>query len=182
MGPVVGATHRSLLSAGGLLFFCLFWNGIVSVFVLIAIAGTLEQMGINQPSWFPAPKMDGNPMGLGMVLFLWIFLLPFIAIGVGMLGAFLSAIAGRTEVRLRPGEGVMVTGIGLLSYRRRFDPQSVREVRIENTPWQNNNGRSGSKSYIVLKTQEGKTIRFGSLLSEERRSFVAASLRSALKM
>lgn len=35
----VRASHRSLSSAVGLLAICLFWNGIVSVFVLIAIGG-----------------------------------------------------------------------------------------------------------------------------------------------
>lgn len=85
MSVNIGATHRSIGSAIGLLLFALFWNGIVSVFVLFAIAGTLKQFNIGLPEWFPAPNMNGEPMSLGMVLFLWIFLTPFIAIGLGMI-------------------------------------------------------------------------------------------------
>jgi hypothetical protein len=35
-GVVIGSTNRSLGQAFGALFFCLFWNGIVSVFVCFA--------------------------------------------------------------------------------------------------------------------------------------------------
>jgi hypothetical protein len=62
-GTVIGATNRSLGAAFGLLFFALFWNGIVSVFVTFAISGTLHILHIPQPDWFPAPKMNGGDMG-----------------------------------------------------------------------------------------------------------------------
>src|SRR5687768_13226465 len=43
---VIGATHRSSGAALGLLAISLFWNGIVSVFVLLATAGTLSHLGV----------------------------------------------------------------------------------------------------------------------------------------
>src|SRR5688572_4214903 len=82
---VIGATHRSVGAALGLLAFSLFWNGIVSIFVLFAVAGTLVNFGIPAPEWFPAPKMNGNLLGAGMTIFLWLFLTPFIAIGLAMI-------------------------------------------------------------------------------------------------
>jgi hypothetical protein len=39
-GTAIGASHRSLGAAAGLLFAALFWNGIVSIFVMLAISGT----------------------------------------------------------------------------------------------------------------------------------------------
>jgi hypothetical protein len=71
-GSVIGATRRSLGTAIGALAFGLFWNGIVSVFVLVALAGTLRHLGITLPHWFPAPNMNGSPMSVGMTIFLWI--------------------------------------------------------------------------------------------------------------
>jgi hypothetical protein len=68
-GVVVTVTLRSL---SGFLFpagFALFWNGIVSVFVLIAIAGLYTNLVGPLPAWFPAPElnqgkpeMNGEPM------------------------------------------------------------------------------------------------------------------------
>ena len=69
-GPLIGATHRSLGTAIGALAFGLFWNGIVSVFVLVGLAGTLRNLGIPLPHWIPAPNMNGSPMSVGMTIFL----------------------------------------------------------------------------------------------------------------
>ena len=89
-GSLIGATHRSIGTAIGALAFALFWNGIVSVFVLVALSGTARNLGISLPHWFPAPDMNGSPMGMGMTLFLWIFLTPFILVGLVMIGSMLA--------------------------------------------------------------------------------------------
>ena len=129
-GSLIGATHRSLGTAIGALAVAVFWNGIVSVFVLLALGGTLRNLGISLPHWFPAPNMNGAPMSVGMTIFLWIFLTPFILVGLVMIGVFVFALGGRTEVRLRNADGVVFVGIGTLGYRRRFDASAVKDVRI----------------------------------------------------
>jgi hypothetical protein len=176
----VSATHRSLGMAAGTLAFALFWNGIVSIFVLIAIAGTLNNFGVTLPSWFPAPDMNGSPMSTGMTLFLWIFLTPFIVIGVSMMGAFFLSVGGRTEVQADPTGGTVFTGMGPLGYRRRFIPSHVSDVRIEDKQWRDSDGDRQQKTNIIIETKEGKLIRFGSMLSSERRRFLAAVLRKFL--
>jgi hypothetical protein len=180
MGPVIGATHRSLSGALGALAISLFWNGIVSVFVLVALAGTLRNLGITLPHWFPAPKMNGAPMGVGMTIFLWLFLTPFIVIGLTMIGAFLSSLGGRTEVRVTNAEGVVFTGIGTLGYRRRFDASGVKDVRLDDRQWRNSNGNLQHKTCIVIETREGKQVKLGSMLTPERRKFVAGAVRKVL--
>ena len=45
--------------------FGLFWNGIVSVFVLIAIAGSLHAAGVGVPSWFPPVHQGGGMITAG---------------------------------------------------------------------------------------------------------------------
>jgi hypothetical protein len=179
-GPVIGATHRSLGAALGALAISIFWNGIVSVFVLLALAGTLHHLGLPQPGWFPAPNMNGGSMSAGMTIFLWIFLTPFILIGLVMIGAFLSALGGRTEVRMRNAEGTVFTGIGSLGYRRRFDASSVKDVRIDDKQWRDSGGDRRRKTCVVIETREGKVVRFGSMLAEERRKFVAGAVRKVL--
>jgi membrane protein implicated in regulation of membrane protease activity len=177
---VIGATHRSLGAAIAMLCFGLFWNGIVSVFVLLATSATLHHLDIRIPDWFPAPKMNGGDMGVSMTLFLWLFLTPFIAIGLFFVGSFLSCLFGRTEVRLRDTQGMVFTGIGALGYKRRFIATDVKEVTIDDRQWRDSDGDRRRNTAIVIETREGRRIRFGSMLSEDRRRFVASALRRLL--
>lgn len=177
---VIGASHRSWAAALGSLAVCLFWNGIVSVFVLVALSGTLYNLGVELPSWFPAPEMNDKTMGWGAVLFLWLFLTPFIAIGIAMAVVFLSSLAGRTELRLRPDLGTIFVGIGPLGWTRRFDPAFVQAVKLHEKTWRDSDGDVRNQREIHLGLQNGKTFKFGSMLRDERRRFLVAALRQAL--
>jgi hypothetical protein len=179
MGAVVGASHRSLLMALPLLGVALFWNGIVSVFVSLALASTLHLLGAPVPEWFPAPRMNDETMGVGMTIFLWIFLTPFIVIGLGMIGAFLSCIAGKTEVRVDRGVVAIATGIGPVSWNRRFQAADLKEIRMEESV--SNSNDSGPKKQIVAELMSGKTIKFGSMLRDERRRFLAAAAEKIIR-
>lgn len=177
---VIGATHRSLGGALGLLFFALFWNGIVSVFVVLVVASTLRHLGISVPGWFPAPNMHDNSMSVGMTVFLWLFLTPFIAIGLAMIAAFLSCIGGRTEIRIQNENATVFSGIGSIGRRRRFEVSQVKTVRIDDHHWRDSDGDRRRKTNIVIETHAGKLIKFGSMLSAERRKFVASAARARL--
>lgn len=180
-GWILGASSRSWSMALGALAFGLFWNGIVSIFVLLAVASTLSHLGVNIPDWFPAPKMNGEPMGVGMTIFLWIFLMPFMAVGFGMVAAFLAGVAGKTEIQIRRGRAAVFTGVGVLGLRQRFNPESVVEVRLESRGGGGRNGDSESRVQIVVEETGGRRIRFGSSLPEERRRVLAAALRRELE-
>lgn len=173
---VVGATHRSLAQALGLLFVMCFWNGIVSLFVTVATLGTLQYFHVPPPSWIP--HLKGNfPQG-GMLVFLWLFLTPFILIGVGFIVGFLSALCGRTEVRLSGSDGSVYVGLGPLGYRRRFDPAQVRSVRIATASYTKNR----QPQYVIRLESEGaKPLNFGSTLRDDRRRYVAAQIQRLLR-
>jgi hypothetical protein len=178
---VAGATTRSLGAAAGLLFFCVFWNGIVSIFVGLASVSTLKLLGWTLPEWIGNPKMNGSEMNWGITLGLWLFLTPFIAIGLGVAGGVLMSLVGRTEVTLQGGDSSVFTGIGPLGRRRRFDSRQVRSCRIEEN-WQNSKGGTRQTREAVLQLQDGKRVKFGSGLTEERLHFVAGALRRELKV
>ena len=181
MERIAGATHRSLGAAIGLLVMALFWNGIVSVFVLLASAATVRNLGLTMPGWFPAPRMSGVEMSVGMTLFLWLFLTPFIVIGLGMGGAFLVSLAGWSEVRINGADGMVVTGVGAIGWRTRFDTSHIKDVRIDDRQWRDSDGDPHRKTNIVIETASGKQIKFGSTLTDERRTFVAGAVRKALR-
>jgi uncharacterized membrane protein len=182
LSVVAGATTRSLGSAAGLLFFCVFWNGIVSIFVGLASASTLKLLGWQLPEWFPAPRMNGSEMGWGITLGLWLFLTPFIAIGLGVAGGVLMSLFGRTEVTLQGGDSSVFTGIGPIGRRRRFDSRQIRTVRIEDETWRTSKGGTRQTREAVIQLQDGTRVKFGSGLAEERLQFVAGALRRELKI
>lgn len=177
----IGSEHTVVASArnlGGAIFFCVFavfWNSITSVFVLIAISGTVMQLAGSVPSWFPAPKMNGQPMSLGDVLFLWAFLTPFILVGIGtFFGAFFM-LFGRIEVRLNGAFGTIFTGVRSLGWRRRFDASSVTAVRIVKNGWKSNN-----RDMQSIELAGKSPVKFGSGLDDSRRAWMARVLQSLL--
>lgn len=170
---VVGATNRSLGAALGVLFVTLFWNGIVSVFVTQAIVGTLYNFQIPIPAWFP--KMGGSSTGPGETLFLWLFLTPFIMIGLIAVVLCFSTLFGRTEVKIANTRGAVFIGIIALGWYRRFDPSQVRDVRTNEV---RNEGKETIT--ILIETREGKQIKFGSHITNERRQFIFGALRKTL--
>jgi hypothetical protein len=176
-GIKFGATHRSFGQAFGLLLFAAFWNAIVSVFVALAAASTLQHLGVPRPAWVRGA--DWKYMPIGMLIFLWLFLIPFVTVGLGMLGAFLNCLLGRTELRIEGGECVLYTGIGPLGRRRQFSVSEVTDVRIESSAWRSNNGSYNRNTRIVIATNE-KPINFGSSLSNARRRFIAGAARKEL--
>lgn len=180
VSATIGATHRSLGQAFGLLFFCLFWNGIVSVFVLLALGSTLQHLGIGIPHWFPSPTSHGKMIPIGLTIFLWLFLTPFIAIGLGVFASMLSCIAGRTEMRVEGNNATLFTGIGPVGFRKRFLASAAQEVRIVEKRWRDRDGDSRQSMQIIIDLASGKAIRFGSMLTKERRAFVAGAIQKVL--
>jgi hypothetical protein len=175
-GIAIGATNRSLGMAIGALFFALFWNGIVSVFVVLAIAGTLRNLHLPTPVWFPAPKLNGDDMSPGMTTFLWLFLTPFIAVGLLVTGGCLTGLFGRTEVRLENMRATVFTGVGSLGWKRTFDASQVKDVRL----YERRNDEGRNSVSILVETRAGKQVKLGSMLTNERRQFVLGALRRNL--
>jgi len=168
----------SLQSAAGFLgslAMCLFWNGIVSVFVSVAISGLWLNLVGDPPHWFPAPKMNNKPMSLGMTIFLCLFLTPFLVIGFGMLMSVLATAMGRIQVIVRPREGKVLTGFGPFNWPQRFDPREVRSVTEGLSSWTNNDEHQPQ-----IHIDADKMVKFGSLLRDERRKWLRAMLRELL--
>ena len=176
-GVQIGATHRSLGQAFGLLLMTVFWNGIVSVFVATAAVSTLRHLGVDLPHWIHGSKSGLLPIPI--TIFLWLFLLPFIAVGLALLGAFLSTLGGKTELRIARGECEIFTGIGPLGWRKRIAMSEIKDVRIEESGFQS--AQTGSRrSFRVVVDTGLKPIYFGSMLTAVRRRFVAGAAKKEL--
>lgn len=166
---LIYASLKSIPGFLGTLFFALFWNGIVSIFVLIALAGLYNNLIGPLPAWFPAP--DGGDMPLGMTLFLCVFLIPFVTIGTGVFFACLLNLFGRIEVTVGRTEAAIRTGFGFVNWTRRFDPTVVHRVEHGLTSWRQNDERKA-----LIQIEANKTIKFGTMLTTARREWMHAVL------
>lgn len=160
----------------------LFWNGIVSVFVLITAAGLYTNLIGPLPAWFPAPGMNGGqpqinggPMDLGMALFLCVFLSPFVFVGSVMAGAALVNLMGKIEVVIDDLDSYVATGIGFLKWKKRFDATQLRDVDYGVTMWQTEGGINR-----LIELTADRTVKFGSLLTSERMEWMRTILRDVL--
>ena len=181
-GAVVSASLQSTSRFLGAIVFALFWNGIVSIFVLLAAAGVYANLVGPIPDWFPVPgavdgipQMNDGPMGPGETLFLCLFLIPFVTIGAAMAGVAIMSLVGRVEVVLDEFDSFVATGVGFVKWKRSFDASQVRQIACGKTSWQTD----GEHKQLVELTAD-RTLRFGSMLPAERMEWLRVVLRVLL--
>jgi|GEM_PF-6404394 len=146
-------------SAFGLLGVALFWNGLTSIFVCFALALTAQKFGWDIPafSFFTEGKWDGSPPPLW---FLWLFLSPFIAIGLGMIYMTVFQFFGRCAIHLGADEGRVFTGIGPFGRTQRFSPQSVKSVNAKQSTSTSSEGFTTITTKLVIEMNNGREIKF----------------------
>ena len=102
----------------GLIGVTLFWNMTVGLYCLGAT--------INSLSLVAAPVRPAAVMGWGMpespsipsVLAQWLMLMPFVAIGLYLLGILSMCVGGRIEIEVQNGITRVSTGVGRFGYSR----------------------------------------------------------------
>jgi len=179
--------HATIRSGSAVFFliFATFWNSIVSIFVVIAIAGLYSRLIGPLPSWYPNPPMSsgkhGTPhpassMSTSELTFMCLFLIPFVLVGIGTALVALIGLLGSLRIRIDPTAVRVRTGLGPLAWTRTIDPTRITRVSIGQTSWQQNNR---TLPLIVIAAAD-REVKFGSQLSPERRNWMAAVLRQRL--
>lgn len=140
--------------------FALFWNSIVSVFLAVGIAGAIKG----------EDSFDGPFPG-----FIFVFLIPFVLVGVGMAGAALFTLCGAVRVTLDRDVLTVFTGVAGIGRTKTADWREVTAVRIVDS-----GARQNDTPMMAVEVDGPSPIRFGTLLSEERRNFLAATLHRML--
>ena len=181
---VATASARSIGTFLGCTAVALFWNGIVSVFVMIALAGLYTNLIGPLPDWFPAPpmnqgkpEMNGEPMGLGMTLFMCLFLTPFVAIGASMIWAAILSLFGKVEVVIDEHDSFVGIGVGFVRWKRRFDPRQTQSVEIHE---QHSRSSDHNRTTLSIELIADRTIRFGSMLPRGRKQWLHTALQAML--
>jgi hypothetical protein len=180
---VVAASMRSW---GGFLAataMCLFWNGIISILVSLALAGLWANLIAPFPNGFPMPGglqqgrpvVNGKPMQLGETLFLCMFLIPFVTVGAAMLAAMAMNLAGKIVAVIDTDSAKVFTGAFGLKWTRRFDPNEVTAVLLQRSSLETN-----TSTGRLIEIQADRTVKFGTMLAEERLLWMHAALRKVL--
>jgi hypothetical protein len=172
----ITASLRSVGSAVAYLAFALFWNGIVSIFVLFAISQLYAHFIGPVPTWFPAPRSNrGGVSTVGETYFLCIFLIPFVLVGAGMIMAVIYSLIGRVQLTVTGTDGRVRTGCGPINWSRRFDASKVKRVSDTRTKYEVNH-----RTQSLIQIEAERTIRFGSGLSDPRRKWLLGMLHFLL--
>lgn len=169
------ATTRSPAMALFMIFFAAFWNSVTWLFVGLGVTGLLGALNVTLPAWWPAPSMGSGGMGLGMSIFLLLFITPFVLIGLLTLVLALIALAGSCRVEIDGARGLVSTGVGPLRWKRRFDAAAVTRVAIEHA---NSSTNGKPDRHIVIDGP--RPVSFGTMLTPARRRWMAAALRTLL--
>jgi len=173
----VGASARNLLPALYVLFLAVFWIGLVSVFVWVALANTFRLATGSVPAWLGSGQVPQFGSSMSELAILWLFLTPFIVSGVAIIFAVFTMLVGHVAVRIRQDRAFAFTGVGPVGWKRRFNAVNVSSVRIGETTWQWNRR---TKPAIVITCHDGTAVRLGTVLADERRQWMAKVLRELL--
>ncbi|MFK7777102.1 MAG: hypothetical protein QM501_03115 [Gimesia sp.] len=166
----------------GSLAISIFWNGIVSIFLSLAVAAVYFNLFGPVPDWFPVlglkegkPIMNDEVMGVGATIFLCAFLIPFVIIGTGMIINTLLRLFGTTQIVIDKNYSYVSTGISLLRLKKQFDPTNVKSVKYVLSKFNQEN-----QSNYVIEISSTKCVKFGLLLSEKQQNWASSFLRAVL--
>jgi hypothetical protein len=178
-------SRRTLPGALGLLLVSLFWNGILVVFVTTALWSTAKHLGFDSrlPTWLALPKGAPSLMSPGMTIFMWIFLTPFMLIGVGLILSCVHAIIGKLVVEM-DSERVLVRsqiGPGPLRWTRSTPTQTLRAVRVVMRPIARGKQHQDSLVPHVEIVGERLLAVKGLAIAARRRWLAASIWRSAIE-
>jgi hypothetical protein len=159
-----------LMWAGG----ALFWNSITGLFVMFSVGDLHIHLIGPLPDWFPVPRTE-TQRTLGELIFMCVFLLPFVVAGIGLCLAALISWRGKMRVIIEPDQAEVRIELGKLHWRKQFDPREVRAVELSPTKWQSEDADNRQ-----IEIQADRTLRIGAMLTVEQRELLTAELRHHL--
>ena len=174
---IIVITSRTFTQAGYfIILFALLWNGITSMAVCSGIAHAARKFGWNLPA-LAFMESEKPSTSQWPFWFFWIFITPFIAVGIHMMFLALFNLFGKCVIRLNTAEGSVFSGIGPLGRTQRFSPQSIKTFRKHLADSMNDS----PIHRIVIEMNNGREIKLPSL-GKMRETWLAFALEKILKL
>ncbi len=114
----------------------------------------------------------GQQLKRGFDLQQSLFALPFLFGSLPLLAIIVHLLCGRWEIRAGDGSGSVFVGVGSLGWRRAFEYSRASIVSLQYCGVESN----GVRKKAVTVTTNGKDFKFGALIEEPAKNFIAASL------
>ena len=153
-----------------LLFVALFWLGFTGsawTASLITVLASLRQPPLTAGIEAASPA-SSNPIAWGALFFV-VVLSIFVAVGLYLLTLAMVSIFGHCRARISRDTVELFTGVARLGWRRTVPRTRSITTRLEG---------DSSNTSIVLDTTP--PLKFGALLKDERRTWLAGMLRQVL--
>jgi len=121
-----------------------------------------------------------NQMG-GSSIFILLFMLPFLAVGIGLPAYGLFLVKGKIEFLIDFDSVTLFRGVGNIGFKKKIVLQDVKSITKKKAPKSNssksqNLSTDGKPSKMVV-IQTNKKIKFGQTLPEEKLNFLYFSIR-----
>lgn len=158
----MGSTWRSFAVGGFFLVFAAFWNTITWGMIAAMLMGGKNVSG-------PGITTTNGVTTVGAAAYL--FMIPFVLVGLGMASAAITVLFGRVELTVRGQEVELFRGVGSIGRRTRFDLTTVTGVRIKESSIRQN----GRPMHHI--SVDGPGITFGAGLNDNQKQFLAGALR-----
>jgi hypothetical protein len=175
----IWVSNRSVSDFLGHCVFAIFWNSILTIFLLQALAGLYFNMIGPLPDWFPTlgaengiPLVNDKAMGVGMTVFFCLFLTPFVIVGLWMSLTAVFSLYGSVVVFIGETESWVAPGIGGIRWRKRFDPRQVSAIYYQR--------EQGEDASNTIEIQAERSIKFGVTLSKPRSEWLFVVLKNLL--
>jgi len=105
-----------------------------------------------------------------------LFGLPFLIGTIFLVSVCLMSTLGKVRVALDGSLVTVFTGVGGIGRTKTADWSQVTDLKLVDT-----GARSGNKAMVAIELAGPRPMKFGSMLSEPRRNFIAAVLRRMLR-
>jgi len=152
------------------LFFALFWNAITWTFVVMAVLSYI--------SGEPMKSEDGEETS---PVFILLFMIPFILVGIGTAVVALFCFFGETSLAMDRNEGILRRRLFGFKWDRRFQLANVTDVKITESYRQGGSrGHGGTPVYGVGIHVKGRwrPVIFGAGLAEDEKQWLVGEVHA----
>ena len=146
------------LVAFPILFMALFWNSLTYFFAVSVIGKTSAKFGLG---WDVTPSFFELNKDTDALWFLWVVLVPFVAIGIFLFFFALSRFFGRCEIRLGTSDGSVRSSIGSVGKTQRFALRSIKSIEVRKVV---DDGDEKTPIRMIITMNNGREIKFPYLI------------------
>jgi hypothetical protein len=176
---IVGARCFNWGALLGQLFAAVFWNSIVSVFLLVFGAITLHSLKVPLPE--PLNFIEKNPdtVPAGALVFFWFFITPFVLIGLWLLHSLFDNLLGKIEILFDRGTLRVKRSLGPFSISQNIPLNNLSGFSIKDSGAKTN----GRPSYykIELTDRNGNIYKFGRGIPTNRLGYLLHKIRESAR-